>query len=397
MAMTLPVGPCRLGVAKRPKAGVASALLVLALAFGLARPALGADPAASGTTGSEALAFARRMGIGWNLGNTLEATGIDGKTVRAFETAWGQPVTTKAMFDGIKAAGFKSVRIPVAWSNLIGPAPGYAIHPDLMDRVEQVVNYALDNDLCVVVNIHWDGGWIRNFSTDYDATMTKYRAIWSQVAGRFKDYDDRLIFESMNEEGCFDDLWNRWGGMPNQKEKAYEILNRVNQAFVDLVRASGGGNAQRYLLIAGYATDITATVDPLFKMPLDPAGHSMVSVHYYDPPTFTLLEEDADWGKAVYTWGTPEEVAKVKADMLKVKERFIDRGVPVVLGEFGCSSNKDPASTHKYLTTVCEAANSLGIVPMVWDTGGIYDRNACAFRSPELGGAFARIAAGRGP
>jgi endoglucanase len=363
-------------------AAVVMGLLVLALP----RPARCADPA-----DSEATAFARRMGIGWNLGNTLEATGIKGTSVREFETCWGNPITTKAMFDGIKAAGFKSVRIPVAWSNLI--AADHTIDKNLMARVEEVASYALDNDLYVIINIHWDGGWIKNFSADYDGTMVKYTALWSQIANRFRDHSDHLIFESMNEEGCFDDLWNRWGGVPNQKEKAFEILNTVNQAFVDLVRASGGNNARRYLLIAGYATDISATVDPAFKMPRDPLNHIMVSVHYYDPPTFTLLEKDAEWGKAAYTWGTREEVARVKADMLKVKQRFIDQGVPVVLGEFGCSSRKDPASVRKYLTTVCETAYSLGLVPMLWDVGEIYDRRACKLKRPELADAFARIAA----
>lgn len=362
-----------------------AAIFIAILALALSRPAICVAAA-----DSEAMAFARQMGIGWNLGNTLEATGIQGTSVREFETCWGNPVTTKAMFDGIKAAGFKSVRIPVGWSNLIGP--DHAINSDLMARVDEVANYALDNDLYVIINIHWDGGWIKKFSTDHDATMVKYKALWRQIAERFKDKPDHLIFESMNEEGCFDDLWNRYGGMPDQKGKALELLNSVNQEFVDLVRASGGDNGRRYLLIAGYATDIAATVDPAFKVPQDPANRCMVSVHYYDPSTFTLLEKDADWGKAAYTWGTPADVAKVAADMLKVKQRFIDQGIPVVLGEFGCSSKKDPASTHKYLTTVCETAHSMGLVPMLWDIGEIYDRKTCTFKSPQLGEAFARIA-----
>lgn len=365
-----------------------AALIVTLLVLTLSPLARAADPA-----DSDRLAFARRMGLGWNLGNTLEATGIQGKTVREFETAWGQPVTTKAMFDGVRQAGFKSVRLPVAWSNLIGPAPTYEIHPDLMARVEEVVGYALDNDLVVMINIHWDGGWIKNFATDYDGTMTKYRAIWTQIAERFKGYDDRVVFESMNEEGCFDDLWNRWTNQPDNKSKAYETLNSVNQAFVDLVRASGGGNASRYLLIAGYATDITNTIDPLFAMPRDPSNQCMVSVHYYDPFGFTHLEEDTSWAKAANTWGTPEEVAKVEADLRKVKEHFIDRGIPVVLGEYGCASQKDPASVNKYLTTVTETAHTLGLVPMLWDTGGVFDRETCAFKSPELAKEFARIAA----
>ena len=385
----------------------------------------GAPPAGAGR--SEAVAFSRKMGIGWNLGNTLEATGIkNGATVRDFETGWGNPVTTRAMLEGVKKAGFSSVRVPVAWSNLIGPAPGYALHPGLLDRVAEVVGYALDSGLYVIINLHWDGGWIHKFSSDYAGTMTKYKAVWRQVAARFQNYPDRLIFESMNEEGSFPDLWNHYGGPPHQKDRAYRLifesmneegsfpdlwnhyggpphqkdrayrlLNQVNQAFTDLVRASrGGGNRRRYLLIAGYGTDIGRTVDPLFQMPRDPAARSMVSVHYYSPPTFAILEKDADWGKAAYTWGTPEEVAAVARDFLPLKARFLDKGIPVVVGEFGCPTvNKDPESVVKYLTTVCETAYTLGCVPMLWDIGNLYDRRALRWKFPALGQTIARIAA----
>ncbi len=341
----------------------------------------------------EAIDFARKMGVGWNLGNTLEATGdwIKGSSVSDYETAWGNPVTTKAMIDGIKASGFNSLRVPVAWSNMM--RPDYTINEELMARAEAVVNYGLENDMYVIINIHWDGGWISRFPSDYDESMKKYKAVWSQIATHFKDYSDHLIFESLNEEGAFSDLYNMHGGAPNQKEEAYEILNRINQEFTNLVRASGGRNAQRYLLIAGYATDIKHTLDPLFEMPTDPVSHSMVSVHYYAPPTFAILDKDASWGKAAYTWGEPAEIEAVKENLLPLKERFLDKGIPVVLGEFGCPSNKDPASLVAYLSTVCETAYSLGYVPMLWDAGGHYDREACEWQNPQLREALARITA----
>lgn len=369
-----------------------SVLLFTTIFSGVANAA---PPAAkpSKVSRSEAISFSRRMGVGWNLGNTLEATGgIKGNTVRDYETAWGNPVTTKAMIDGAKAAGFKSMRIPVAWSNLIGPKPNYTINKELMARVEQVAKYGLDNDMYVIINIHWDGGWINKFPADYDGSMKKYKAVWSQIAHHFKEYPDHLIFESLNEESNFETLWNVYGGMPNQKDKAYKLLNNINQEFTDLVRASGGKNGRRYLLIAGYMTDIERTVDPAFKMPKDPVAHSMVSVHYYTPSTFTLLDKDASWGKAAYTWGTSAEVQVVKTDMLRMKKRFTDKGIPVVVGEFGCSSHKDPASTVKYLSTVCETAYSLGFVPMLWDVGEIYDRRTLKFRNPQMGKALTRIA-----
>jgi endoglucanase len=371
---------------------------VLLLATVFSRAAASAAPPAPPpvkSSGSEAIAFSRQMGVGWNLGNTLEACGgIKGSSVRDYETAWGNPVTTKAMIDGVKAAGFKSMRVPVAWSNMIGPKPNYTINKELLGRVAEVAKYGLDNDMYVIINIHWDGGWIHRFSTDYDETMRKYKGVWSQVAAHFKGYSDHLIFESMNEEGSFDDLWNVYGGKPNQKDRAYRLLNQINQQFTDLVRASGGHNGKRYLLIAGYGTDIGRTVDPAFEMPRDPARHSMVSVHYYSPPTFAILEKDASWGKAAYSWGTPTEVEAVKRDMLPLKKRFLDKGIPVIVGEFGCPTvNKDPASVVKYLTTVCETAYSLGCVPMLWDIGNIYDRQTRRFKNPQLGEALARIAA----
>lgn len=366
-------------------------LAVLLLSLGFSRPA-SAAPTSAAPSRSDAIAFARQMGIGWNLGNTLDATGdwIKGKSERDYETAWGNPVTTKAMFDGIKASGFKSVRIPVAWSNMMGP--NYTISPLVKTRVKQVVQYALDDNLYVIVNIHWDGGWITKFPDHPAESMKRYKSMWHQIAGSFKNSSDHLIFESLNEEGSFPQLWNTYGGKPDHKAEAYATLNSINQAFTDVVRASGGNNTRRYLLIAGYATGIDHTVDPEFKMPHDPVHHSMVSVHYYSPPTFAILDKDASWGKVAYTWGTPAEVAAVKADMLPMKKRFLGKGIPVVVGEFGCPANKDPASVVKYLSTVCQTAYSLGYVPVLWDAGGFYNRKTLKWNNPQIGEAFARIA-----
>ncbi len=142
-----------------------------------------------------------------------------GPSVRNFETAWGNPETTQEMIDAIKAAGFKSVRIPVAWSNLIGD--DYTIDPALLARVQEIVHWVLDDGMIAVVNIHWDGGWWSKFPTEYDQSMKRYTRMWSQIAGHFKDEPGSLIFESLNEEGCFNDVWNRYGPTnPVQKQKA---------------------------------------------------------------------------------------------------------------------------------------------------------------------------------
>ena len=338
----------------------------------------------------------RRMGLGWNLGNTMEACGdwIKGGMVRSFETAWGNPETTKEMIDKIKEAGFNSVRIPVAWSNMIGD--DYTINSSLLDRVKEIVGYVLDNGMIAVVNIHWDGGWWSKFPTEYDKTMKRYTRIWSQIAGTFKNYPCSLIFESLNEEGCFSDVWNRWGKpAPEQKQKAYGILNNINQAFVDLVRKSGGLNAKRHLLIAGYATDIDLTVDPDFQMPKDPENHCIVSVHYYTPYTFAGLDHDESWGKARPTWGTKDDYAELDANMQKLKPRFLNQGIPVIVGEYGATlKTKEPESVLRYLLAVAAKVYGMGMCPMLWDAGAHFNRRTLQFNDPDLLEGFQKIMSG---
>ena len=335
----------------------------------------------------------QRMGLGWNLGNTMEACGawIKGWDVHNFETAWGNPDTTKEMIDKIRMAGFSSVRIPVAWSNMMGD--NYTIDPALFKRVKQIVDWTLADGMIAVVNIHWDGGWWSKFPTEYDKSMGRYKRMWSQIAGYFKDEPGTLIFESLNEEGCFNDLWNRYGGGNlEQKGKAYGILNNINQAFVDLVRGSGGLNAKRHLLIAGYATDIDLTVDPAFLMPKDPAGHCIVSVHYYTPYTFAGLEHDESWGKMRPTWGDEKDLAELDTNMKKLKPRFLDQGVPVIVGEYGATlKGKEPGAPRKYMLAVAEKVYGMGMCPMLWDPGSHFNRHSLQFDDPELLKGYQKI------
>ncbi len=354
-------------------------------------PAQNAAPAALENLSS--VEVVRRMGLGWNLGNTMDCAGewIKGPSVRSFETAWGNPETTPEMIDAIKAAGFKSIRIPVAWSNMMGD--NYTIDPSLLARVKEIVDYVHNDGMIAVVNIHWDGGWWSKFPMAYDESMKRYTRMWSQIAGYFKDYPGGLIFESLNEEGCFNDVWNRYGpANPEQKQKAYGILNNINQAFVDLVRKSGGLNAKRHLLIAGYATDIDLTVDPDFVLPKDPENHSIVSVHYYTPYTFAGLEKDESWGKMRTTWGTKEDLAELDTNMQKLKPRFLDQGIPVILGEYGATVKaKEPESVRLYILSVAQKVYGLGICPMLWDNGEHFNRRTLNFDDPQLLTGFQKI------
>ena len=332
----------------------------------------------------------RDMGIGINLGNTFESFGDwiglygDG-SVRSYETAWGSPMITREIIQGYANAGFGVLRVPVHWFNLMDE--DYNISREYMSAVKETVDWALDAGLYVIINIHHDeNGFFADFAAGKEEEhLAAYRKIWSQVAEAFQDAGDYLIFESLNEEGCWDSLWNRWGGT-NGKAKAYKLLNGINQAFVDVIRASGGNNAQRHLLIAGYATGIDETCDALFQLPDDPAHRCALSVHYYTPPTFAILEEDANWGKMRPTWGTDNDFAELNRYMDKIKAKLVDQGIPVIIGEYGCpKNNKDPESVRLFLFSVCKAAYERQICPILWDvTGSHYDRTNCKMYDQEL-------------
>lgn len=256
-------------------------------------------PDISGLTSQEIVSS---MTIGWNLGDTLDACQADrdGDGVinehvpdgeEPDETLWGNPKATPELFQALWDSGVNAVRIPVTWRDHIDEAGN--ISASWLDRVQEVVDYAYDIGMYVIINVHHDSGgdpqfgaWICNAATDYDGTLARYTNLWTQIADRFQDYDEHLIFESMNEVG-FDSL-----SVP----KAYKTLNKLNQAFVDLIRSTGGKNPECHLLIAGYWTDIQKTCNNLFQMPEDPAVRCMVSVHYYTPWDFCTTNIKNEWG-----------------------------------------------------------------------------------------------------
>ncbi len=327
------------------------------------------------------------MGLGINLGNTMEACGDwinSSGGVKAYETAWGSPVITENIIKGYAKSGFGVLRIPVAWSNLMGD--DYTINADLMARVKQITEWTTKSGMYAIVNIHWDSGWWEKFPTNKAECMKKYTRIWQQICEEFKDFDSKVMFESLNEEGGWDSMWNRYSGA-GDKKGSYGLLNEINQKFVDTVRASGGNNAARCLLIAGYNTDIDLTCDPLFKMPNDPQNRCAVSVHYYTPSTFCLLREDADWGKLQTTWGSDSDVEQLVKNMDKMKETFVDKGVPVIIGEFSvCEKDvKEVESVHRFITSVIKEATQRKMCPVLWDvTGDYYDRTNCKFIDQDL-------------
>ena len=349
----------------------------------------------SGMRDITTMELVRDMGIGINLGNTLEscanwyeedwiAKWSEGKPEN-YETAWGSPVITKDMIEGIAREGFGVLRIPVAWSNRMQHDGSYTIDSDYDARVHQIVDWTLECGMYAIINIHWDGGWVNKFPDDPQESMKCYTHMWEQIAASFRDYDDYLMFESQNEELGWESLWNPWGGT-NGKAEAYALCNEINQAFVDTVRSSGGNNAKRHLLISGYNTGIDRTCDAMFQMPNDPANRMAVSVHYYSPAGFAILEEDADWGKATPTWGSEQDYASLRSEMDMLKSHFTDKGIPVIIGEYGCpTKNKEPESVRRFLTAVCQEAYQRGHCPVMWSTpGGHYNRETYKMEDQTL-------------
>ncbi len=338
----------------------------------------------------------REMGIGINLGNTMESCGdwiaqwSDG-TVTSYETAWGSPVITEEIIRGYAAEGFGVLRIPVGWSNLMGE--NYTISKDYIDRVRQIVDWTIEADMYAIINIHYDGGWVNEFPEKKNECMKRFTRFWQQISESFKNYGDRLMFEAQNEELGWSSLYDEWNPAKNDRETSYALVNEINQKFVDIVRASDGNNPKRHLLISGYNTDIKKTCDPLFKMPYDPANRCAVSVHYYIPALFCILEEDADWGKMQPYWGSEDDYNELYGFMDMMKENFIDKGIPVIIGEYGCpQKNKDPDSVVRFITSVCQAAYDRQMCPVLWDvTDGHYNRTTCRMTNPELQKLIAAI------
>ncbi len=343
----------------------------------------------------------RDMGVGINLGNTLEscgewitqwgAGGFSPDEVGAYETAWGSPIITENMIKGYASEGFGVVRVPVAWSNLMGD--NYQINADYMARVKEIVNWVLESDMYAIINIHYDSGWLHDLPTDPDGCKNRFKVMWEQICEGFKDYGDHLMFESQNEELGWDSIWNQWTGTDDQKAESYEYVNEVNQIFVDTVRASGGNNDERHLLISGYKTDITLTCDSLFEMPDDPMNRCAVSVHYYTPAGFAILEEDADWAECRETWGTEADFTELETNMNLMESTYIDNGIPVIIGEYGCpKNNKDADSVQLFLSSVCQEAYERQMCPVLWDITDLhYDRTNCCLYDQELRATFNEI------
>jgi len=332
------------------------------------------------------LEMARLLGYGINLGNTMEACNsgnrIPNRDPSVYETMWGNPVTTQEMITGMRNAGFKTLRVPVAWTNAIDfEDDELIINPAYLDRVEEIVNYALNEDMYVIINNHWDHGWWSMFGhpeqETRDFALKIFTYMWTQVADRFMDYDLRLIFEPANEEwgNRFNDRtsFSPTGGTLTQNE-CYALLTELSQVFVDLIRSTGGNNPDRFLLMKGYNTDVMMTVDNRFKLPVDTAESKLLlSVHYYTPWSY------CGDTSGVGSWGRTTEVEEMN-NLLGRLKKFTDMGYGMVLGEWGVLDNEGP-DRLEFFTNFLNNCDLYGYAPILWDTGytprhgGLFDRN----------------------
>ena len=330
-------------------------------------------PDAAGMTGN-AVQLASRIRLGWNLGNTLEAIGG--------ETAWGNPLTTKALIDKVKQSGFNAVRIPCSW-NQYADAATAKIQDQWLNRVKQVVQYCIDDSLYVLLNIHWDGGWLDgNINSRAQASVNaKQKAFWEQIATKLRNFDEHLLFASANEP-------------PVDDATQMSILLSYHQTFVNAVRSTGGKNTYRVLVVQGPSTDIDKTTTLMNSLPSDPTPNRMMAeVHYYGPWQFCGLTSDETWGTMFYYWGqgyhsttdpsrnaTWGEEDYVVAEFQKMKTKFVNAGIPVVLGEYGAirrlSLTGNALTLHlaaraywmKYIT---QQAKANGLLPFYWDEGSL--------------------------
>lgn len=382
-------------------------LLILALLCVWAT-ALAEEKADAGSIRPEltAVEATRLMGNGINLGNTMEACdntrGRYSEDPQVYEQAWGQPVTTPEMIRGMKEAGFDTLRIPVAWMTNASAMPNgmkdYTLDAAYLARVKEIVDYARAADMYVIINDHWDGGWWGMFGSETPEVaafaLEAYQGMWRQIAEYFRDYSDYVIFESANEElgarfdenspiFCRDSVVSY---LPDAER--YALTNRVNQAFVDTVRATGGNNAQRFLLIAGYGTNIDSTFDNRFVMPQDTAEKKlMVSVHYYDPWSYCGAATAAGatlWGKAADF----DVLYKTLAKMSK----FVAQGYGVVIGEYAALPGSDGTlkeNTYAYHKAFLDCCDALDYTSCLWDCSGFYIRRENRMVNEEMAALYA--------
>lgn len=313
------------------------------------------EAAADIQSDGRAAAIAADIKVGWNLGNTLDCYDKNNKSVD-YETYWGNPKTTKAMLDAVKEKGFNAVRIPVSWTNHL--SDGNIIDAAWLDRVQEVVDYAMENDLYVILNMHHDDyTWLHPVYAEETEVSAKYVRVWEQIADRFKDYGTKLLFEGLNEPRMVGSV-NEWVG---GTEEERTVINHLLEKFVETVRTSGGKNADRTLIVTTHAASVTDAAVNGLVLPND--NNLIVSVHSYAPWKFT---DKAYPDEKTFDASGEAELDKI-FDMLQSK--FVSKGIPVIIGEFGAEDKDNDGDRDAYYSYYIQAAAKRGIPCFIWDNG----------------------------
>jgi endoglucanase len=318
------------------------------------------------------------MGHGWNLGNTLDAVGNTASPL-SDETHWGNPRTSRANIDAIHRAGFGTLRLPVSWDDHVS-GPEWSIDPAWMSRVEEVAQYALANGMYVIVNIHHNNGWEAPTPANEAAAKEGLVKLWRQIAARFRRHDHHLIFETMNEPRVAVNGVDDWVGKPEN----YEVVNRLNAAALATIRAGGGNNGRRLVMLPGYAAGTAPAQLAAIVLPTDPM--IALSTHAYAPYDFALN-----------TTGTAKFTGQAELDALfaRLQRLFVARGTPVIMGEWASTDKNNPDDRARHARHYVQGARKAGIPAIWWDNGawrypgrgeimGIFDRRTNSFARPEI-------------
>lgn len=328
-----------------------------------------------------AMDIVKDMKIGWNIGNTLDSTRTDITRIDPpykFETAWGNPKVTQELIDTVLGSGFNVIRIPVSWTNHIGPEPEYQITDSWMERVQEVVDYAYDKGAYVILNIHHED-WNYPYYDNLDRASAEMEAVWKQIAEVFQDYDEHLIFEGQNEPRKVGTPFEWNGG----DAEGWEVVNKTNQVFIDTVRAAGGSNPYRMLMIPGYAANCSVGIKHIEVPEND--NRVIISVHAYEPYDFALNKD----GRSEWNHDT-DEIDRLMKDLQTL---FLDKGIPVIIGEFGAMNKNNESDRAEWAAYYVSAARKTGVPCIWWDNGlfegdgerfGLFDRHTYECRYPEL-------------
>ena len=347
-----------------------------------------------------ALQFVADMKIGWNLGNTFDANTATNTLSDEldYEDSWVGVKTSKEMIDTVKAAGFNTIRIPVSWHNHVDA--DFNISAQWLDRVQEVVDYAMDNDMYVILNIHHDTqvGYYYPNSENYDTSKKYMTAIWSQLADKFADYSDKLIFESINEPRLVGSNYEWWIDINNAYcADAVDCINKLNQVFVDTVRGTGGNNETRYLMVPGYDASANCAVISQFILPTDVAGNDnkiIVSVHAYTPYNFALQGMTEDGAVSDFSVKNNNRTKDITGFITQLYNKYVSKGIPVVIGEFGArDKNGNLQDRVDFSAFYIATARAMGMTCVWWDNNsfssteegfGLLNRKELTWEYPDI-------------